>query len=129
MYTRTTESSIVYGTDSLSFSFSNTDRGEDIDASSFSTHFIIDSNGLIFKTDGSIPRAKTVTIIGGKDQHAHRKDESTGSSYYMSEQQKLVLNKIVYKYGSAYPYTAELVDGNNTQLNETITTILRNALG
>ena len=86
---------VSYSTN-LNFSFSNTTRGEKVNLNDYSSFtFIIDVDGTVYQGASASEQNASVCIIGGLNKFVNSKLNVPYSNYYLTEQQKVTLYKIM----------------------------------
>ena len=109
----------------LTFSFSNTARGENVnlyDYSSFS--FIIDVNGTVYQGSPATETNATVCIIGGLNKFVHSRINTIHSNFYLTVQQKITLYKIMKDLASFTD--SATISSDNDKLEQALTTLYSN---
>lgn len=116
---------VVENITSITFNFSNTDRGTPLTSSNIEGNYIITVNGdieLKSKANGSA----IVTIIGGTESHIHRKDKEENAQYYMNSAQKAAMHQILLALATTGKFNASIGSGNNEDLNIVAESIFEN---
>lgn len=112
----------------LDFSFSNTTRGEIINLNDYSSFtFIIDVDGIIYQGASANEKSATVCIIGGLNKFVNSKLNVPHSTYYITEQQKLTLYKIM-KDLSKFTDSAKIT-ANHDKLEQSLNALYFNYCG
>ena len=112
----------------LSFTFSQTLRGENVNLNDYSDYtFIIDVNGLVYQGSDSSESAASIVIIGGIDRFIHGKTASLSSNFFLTEQQKVTLYKIIRDL-SKYTNTATITSDNDL-LEQSLSSLYNNYCG
>lgn len=112
----------------LTFNFSNTLRGEKVDLNRYSSAtYIIDVNGKVYQSASANEDQATIIIIGGKDKFINEKIERPTVDFYISEQQKLTIYKIIRELSSYYQDST--ISSSNEMLDQSITALYNNYCG
>ena len=112
----------------LTFNFSNTLRGEKVDLNRYSSAtYIIDVNGKVYQSASANEDQATIIIIGGKDKFINEKIERPTVDFYISEQQKLTIYKIIKELSSYYQDST--ISSSNEMLDQSITALYNNYCG
>ena len=112
----------------LTFEFSETLRGEPVNLNDYSSAtYIIDLDGKIYQGASASEESASIIIIGGIDKFINEKIERQAVNFYMSEQQKLSVYKIIKELASFYQ-DAEISSSNET-LQQSITALYSNYTG
>lgn len=109
----------------LSFTFSGNLRDENVNLDAFSGYtFIIDVNGTVYQGSNATDQNATVLIIGGVDEYIFSKATSIVSNFFLTEQQKITLYKILREL-SKFTNTAN-ISSDNAKLEQAITSLYSN---
>ena len=112
----------------LTFTFSQTLRGENVNLNDYSDYtFIIDVNGIVYQGADSSEQAATIVIIGGVDRFIHGKTANLPSNFFLTEQQKVTLYKIIRDL-SKYTNTAT-ISSDNDLLEQSLSSLYNNYCG
>ena len=112
----------------LTFEFSETLRGETVNINDYSdSTYIIDIDGKIYQGASASEDSANITIIGGIDIFVNEKIERQSVNFYLSEQQKLTIYKIIKELASFYQ-DAQISSSNET-LQQSITALYCNYTG
>lgn len=112
----------------LTFEFSETLRGETVNINDYSdSTYIIDIDGKIYQGASASEDSANITIIGGIDIFVNEKIERQSVNFYLSEQQKLTIYKIIKELASFYQ-DAQISSSNET-LQQSITALYSNYTG
>ena len=112
----------------LTFEFSNTLRNENVNMSNYSyAQFIIDVNGRIYQAASANEDSATIVLIGGIDAFINEKAIRPQSPFYMTQQQKNVIYKIMKEH-SQYYSDAEVV-GIGDELDQCVSSLYNNLVG
>lgn len=118
----------VAHTKDLTFEFSETLRGEEVNLDDYSSAtYVIDVNGTIYQGAPANEKEASIVIIGGKDTFINEKIERPEVGFYISEQQKLTIYKIM-KELSRY-YQDALISSSNENLQQCISALYANNCG
>lgn len=109
---------IISAGKTITFTFTNTKRGENYD---FSSGCTMDLNGILYGTAST-----TINIIGGSSLHAFAKKDETDTGFYLNEYQRATIHNICFQLGTNYPHEAEIGSGNNQQLDYIASSALDN---
>lgn len=112
----------------LNFSFSNTTRGEKVDLNNYSSFtFIIDVDGTVYQGSSASEQNATVCIIGGLNKFVNSRLNNNHSNYYLTEQQKVTLYKIM-KDLSMYTDSAN-ISADHDKLEQNLSALYANYCG
>jgi plasmid replication initiation protein len=112
----------------LSFTFSQTLRGENVNLDNYSSYtFIIDVNGIVYQGANSSEDSASIVIIGGVDQFIYSKSASLPSDFFLTEQQKITLYKIIRDL-SKFTNTATITSDNQL-LEQSLSSLYSNYCG
>ena len=112
----------------LTFNFSGTLRNENVNLNNYSNYtFIIDVDGVVYQGASANEQSANIIIIGGKDSFMFAKSTSFTSDFFLTEQQKVTLYKIIREL-SKYTNTAD-ISSNNTTLEQALTSLYNNYCG
>lgn len=112
----------------LTFAFSNTFKDQDINLNNYSQFtFIIDIDGKVYQGATANEDSATIVIIGGIDQFVNAKSNTVYSNFYITEQQKVTLYKVI-KELARYTNTA-VISSDNEKLEQSITALYNNYCG
>lgn len=128
MATKMTTQAVVVGVDSITANFSGHERGVLLDPKDVSGNFIIDLDGNVLKGTGKASDV-IITVIGGVNSHAHRKDSGERYQYYYNSLQKATLGMIGYHYGLLRRYDGQINMGNNLALYNDLLAAFENGRG
>lgn len=112
---KVTEQAVCKNVSNLKFNFSNTKRGENITLDVLPGDYIIDLSGNIFQKNAASDTA-TITVIGGIDEHAYKKDKIKGEQFYMTPEQKIAISKILKWFAILKKFDGKIEAGNNYDL-------------
>lgn len=116
---------VAENTRSITFNFSNTERGKPLRLSDISGNYVITVNGDIFQKSAHSGSA-TVTIIGGTESHINKKDNEENAEYYFNTAQKAAMHQILQALAITGKFTAIVGQGNNEDLNIVAESIFEN---
>lgn len=112
----------------LNFEFSNTLRGEKVRLENYSSAtYVIDVDGNVYQGASANESSASIIIIGGIDKFINEKIQRPTINFYISEQQKLTIYKIV-KELAAY-YQDSTISSSNEMLDYSITALYNNYVG
>ena len=112
----------------LSFTFSGNLRNESVDLNQFSSYtFIIDIDGTVYQGANADPDNATVMIIGGTSKFLFSRSQELYSNFYVTEQQKITLYKIIREL-SIY-YDNAVITSDNDKLEQALITLYTNYCG
>lgn len=112
----------------LNFEFSETLRGENVSLNDYSdATYIIDLDGKIYQGASASEENATIIIIGGIDKFINEKIERQAVNFYITEQQKLTVYKIIKELASFYQ-DAQISSSNET-LQQSIIALYSNYVG
>jgi hypothetical protein len=112
----------------LTFEFSETLRGESVNLNDYSgSTYVIDIDGTIYQGESATEDSAKIVIIGGIDKFINEKIERQAVNFYLSEQQKLTIYKIIKELASFYQ-NAQISSSNET-LQQSITALYSNYTG
>ena len=112
----------------LDFSFSNTLRNENVNLNNYNSYtFIIDVDGTVYQGANASESQASIVIIGGIDKFMHSKSTSLASNFFLTEQQKVTLYKLI-KELSIYTNTA-LISSDNDTLEQALNSLYNNYCG
>ena len=124
---RVAPTAVSYSTN-LNFTFSNTTRGENVNLNDYSNFtFIIDVDGSVYQGSQASENNATVCIIGGLNKFVNSKLNVLHSNYYLTEQQKITLYKIM-KDLSMFTDNATITADHN-KLEHNLNTLYNNYCG
>ena len=99
-----------------------------LDPKDVSGNFIIDLDGNVLKGSGRGSDI-TITVIGGVNNHVHRKDNGETYNYYMNEVQKNTVHAISYQLGVVNKYRGQIKEGNDRALYHDFLAAFENGRG
>jgi hypothetical protein len=112
----------------LTFNFSNTLRNQDIDLNQYAMNgYVIDVNGEIYSSGSVSGEDATVVVIGGSDRFINEKANRLGSTFYMSEPQKITLYKVIKELSKRID--SANITSNNDKLEQSLCALYRNYCG
>ena len=112
----------------LSFSFSGNLRNENVDLNQFSSYtFILDIDGSVYQGSNANPNNASVVIIGGTEQFLFSRPLQLHSNFYITEQQKITLYKIIREL-SIY-YSNAVITSDNDKLEQALNSLYSNYCG
>lgn len=112
----------------LSFEFSNTLRNERVNLSEYSyAQYIIDVDGKIYNAASADEEQATIVLIGGIDAFINEKAIRPQLNFYISQQQKNVIYKIMKEHATFYN-DAE-VTGTSETLDQCVSSLYNNLVG
>jgi len=112
----------------LNFEFSNTLRGQKINLNSYSSYtFIIDVDGKVYQCATASEESASIIIIGGIDKFVNEKAKRMAVNYFLTEQQKVTLYKIL-KEAAIYSEDA-VISSSNESLNLSLSALYSNYCG
>lgn len=112
----------------LSFEFSKTLRGENIDINQFaSATYVIDIDGKVYQGASANEQQASIIIIGGVDKFINEKIERTSVNFYISEQQKLTIYKIIKELANYYQDSS--ISSSNELLEQAVSALYSNYIG
>lgn len=112
----------------LTFSFTNTLRGEKVDLSKYSSYtFILDVDGALYQGADANENQASVILVGGLDKFINSKITNLYSTFYVTEQQKVTLYKIMKK-AAEYSDNAN-ISSDNDKLEQVLTALYTNYCG
>lgn len=112
----------------LSFEFSKTLRGENVDLSQYaSATYIIDIDGKVYQGASANEQQASIIIIGGIDKFINEKIERTTFNFYISEQQKHTIYKIMKELSNYYQDSS--ISSSNELLEQAVTALYSNYIG
>lgn len=118
----------VIGVNSITPNFSMHERGVLLDAKDVSGNFIIDLDGNVLEGSGYSSDI-TITVIGGVNNHVHRKDNGEVYNYYMNELQTDTVHAIGYQLGVVNKYRGQIKMGNDRALYHDFLAAFENGRG
>ena len=120
--------SAVSHSKNLTFEFSETLRGESINLNDYSdATYIIDVDGTVYQGASASEQNASVLKIGFIDKFINEKIERPTVNFYMSEQQKVTIYKII-KELAAY-FQDSTISSSNEMLDQGITSLYNNYCG
>ena len=112
----------------MSFSFSGTLRNQNVNLNDYSSYnFIIDVDGNVYQGASANESQASVVIIGGIDKFMYSKTASLVSNFFLTEQQKVTLYKIIREL-SVYTNTASITSDNEL-LEQALSSLYNNYCG
>jgi len=112
----------------LTFNFSGTLRNQNVNLNDYSSYtFIIDVDGSVYQGSNASEDNANIIIIGGIDVFMFTKSSTFASNFFLTEQQKVTLYKII-KELSRYTNTADITSDNDT-LQQALTSLYNNYCG
>ena len=112
----------------LYFTFSGDLRNQEVDLNKYSkSTFIVDVDGTVYQGAQANPKNATVTIIGGTNKFAYSTSQELYSNFYITEQQKVTLYKILREL-SIY-YDNAVIQSDNDKLEQALTSLYTNYCG
>jgi hypothetical protein len=124
---RVAPTAITYST-SLNFVFSKTLRGEKVDLNKYSTYtYVIDVDGSVYQGSPADEKNASICIIGGVNKFINSKTNTIYNNYYLTEQQKVTLYKVI-KDLSIYTDSATITSDND-KLEQALTALYVNYCG
>jgi hypothetical protein len=112
----------------LDFTFSGDLRGQAVDLTQYNSYtFIIDIDGSVYQGATASVSQASVVIIGGVDKFVYSRSQELYSNFYITEQQKIALYKIM-KELSTY-YDNAVITSDNDKLEQALTTLYTNYCG
>jgi hypothetical protein len=81
--------------DKFEFILAYTLRNENVSVSSFSTNYVIDTDGTIYQLKKPNNRSATVTVVGGRSSFVNTKIPVAGN-FYITPNQKLTLRNTMH---------------------------------
>ena len=112
----------------LSFSFSETLRNENVNLDNYSSYsFIIDVDGTVYQGSSTNDTSATVVLIGGLNKFVNSKINTLYSNFYITEQQKVTLYKIM-KDLAKFTSTAKITSDND-KLDQSLNALYNNYVG
>jgi hypothetical protein len=128
MSVKMTVQAAVIGVNSITPNFSMHERGVLLDPKDVGGNFIIDLDGNVLKGSGRGSDI-TITVIGGINNHVHRKDSGEIYNYYMNEAQKNTVHAIAYRLGVLNKYRGQIKMGNDQSLYQDFLAAFENGRG
>lgn len=120
-------STLVARTRSIEFTTSETLRNEQVDVESFSTNFVIDVDGNIYKLSDGSEDSTTVTIVGGLDTFANEKIYREPLPY-LTQMQKNAIYSIL-KQMASFTDQGEVSCTNDSIIDEFVQSVYFNFCG
>lgn len=112
----------------LNFEFSETLRGEPVNINDYSdATYIIDLDGTIYQGASASEESATLIIIGGIDKFINEKIERHAVNFYITEQQKLTVYKIIKELALFYQDAS--ISSSNETLQQSIIALYSNYCG
>ena len=112
----------------LSFEFSKTLRGENVDLNQYSSAtYIIDLDGKIYQGASANEQQASIIIIGGIDKFINEKINRTAVNFYISEQQKHTIYKIIKELSNYYQDST--ISSSNELLEQAVSALYSNYIG
>lgn len=109
----------------LNFDFSNTTRGEKVNLNSYNSYtFVIDVDGSVYQGVSANETNARICIIGGLNKFVNSRLNTVYSNYYLTEQQKITLYKIM-KDLAMYTDSATITSSHD-KLEQALTTLYIN---
>ena len=105
----------VKNVSNVTFNFSNTERGENVQIDALDGDIVLDVSGALWafqEPSGSL----TVTVIGGLDTHAYRKDKTPSVAFYIHPEQISTIKKMMREFAILNRYEGQVNPGNNEDL-------------
>jgi hypothetical protein len=110
------------------FTFSKTLKDQRINLDDYSSYnFIIDITGVVYQGASVNPNSCTVCLIGGINMFANAKAVYTPSQYYITEQQKVTLYRVMRdlaRYSDSSTITSD-----NDKLEQSLNALYLNYCG
>lgn len=124
---RVSPEAVAYCKD-LSFSFTKTLRGETPDMSQYSSYtFILDVDGTLYQAGDANENQASIILVGGLDKFINSKTINLYSNFYVTEQQKVTLYRMIKKVAE-YSDNA-VISSDNEKLEQVITALYSNYCG
>lgn len=112
----------------LSFEFSKTLRGENVDLNQYSSAtYIIDLDGKVYQGASANEQQASIIIIGGIDKFVNEKVNRTSVNFYISEQQKHTIYKIIKELSNYYQDST--ISSSNELLEQAVSALYSNYIG
>lgn len=112
----------------LSFEFSNTLRNESVNMSDYSyAQYVIDVDGKIYQFAAANEDSASIVLVGGVDAFINEKAVRPQSPFYITQQQKNTIYKIMREHATYYS-DAE-VTGNTDSLDQCVSALYNNLVG
>jgi hypothetical protein len=128
MAKKVSPSDVVTGIKKMKVNFSMHERGVNIDPELVEGNYIIDMDGNILEKDGPAENI-VVTVMGGINSYAHRKDKAERDNYYMNEYQGYALAQLGYSFGASNKFEGEIESGNDRVLYNDLYSAFQNGRG
>lgn len=124
---RVSPGAVAYSKD-LTFSFTKTLRGEKVDFNKFSSYtYILDVDGSLYQMGDANENSASVVLVGGIDKFINSKTINLYSIFYVTEQQKVTLYKMIQEVAK-YSDTANITSDND-KLEQVLTALYTNYCG
>jgi len=112
----------------LFFAFSGDLRNQSVDLNKYSSYtFIIDIDGTVYQGGSSNPDSATVVIIGGIDKFLYSTSQELHTNFYITEQQKITLYKIMREHSKFYD--TAVITSDNDKLEQALISLYSNYCG
>jgi len=112
----------------LFFSFSGDLRNQQVDLSKYDSYtFIIDIDGSVYQGASSNPDNATVVIIGGIDKFLYSQSQELHTNFYITEQQKITLYKVMREHSKFYD--SAQITSDNDKLEQALISLYSNYCG
>jgi hypothetical protein len=112
----------------LSFAFSGDLRDQPVDLTQYNSYtFIIDVDGTVYQGSIANMNQASIVIIGGVDRFFNSRSQELYSNFYITEQQKITLYKVMREL-SIY-YDNAVITSDNDKLEQALTTLYTNYCG
>jgi len=110
------------------FDFSGTLRNQKVNLNDYKSYnFIIDVNGNVYQGANANENQASIVIIGGIDKFMYAKTTTLASNFFLTEQQKVTLYKIIREL-SVYTNTASITSDNEL-LEQALSSLYNNYCG
>jgi len=112
----------------LYFTFSKTLKDEKVNLNDYaSSTFIIDIDGTVYQGAQANHDNASITLIGGINMFINSKAVYSASQYYITEQQKITLYKIMRE--QARYYDSSTITSDNDKLEQSLNALYLNYCG
>jgi len=112
----------------LSFEFTNTLRNEQVELSDYSyAQFVIDVDGKVYQFAPANEQDATVVLVGGVNAFINEKAIRSQSPFYITQQQKNTLYKIMREHSNYYSDAD--ISSNNDTLEQCVCALYNNLVG
>jgi len=109
----------------LTFSFTKTLRGENVDFSKYSSYtYILDVDGSLYQMGDANENSASIILVGGVDKFVNSKITNIYSNFYVTEQQKVSIYTMIKKLAE-YSDMAN-ISSDNDKLEQVITALYSN---